>query len=157
MIAFYNTFPHYAVAFKFKISAFSHNFSTFPGVEQEKRAFHEVDDFGRPIVKDSHQLAAAQKEKNSRLKEAFGLSESFKDGSSFERNRQAQEKADEELKQVDKKRKKKDKKSKKSKKKRSRKDSTSSSSSSSSSSSESSSSESSLEVGFFPLDLCSQL
>ena len=112
-----------------------------------------MDDFGRPIVKDSHQLAQAQKEKNTRLKEAFGLSESFKDGSSFERNRQAQEKADEEMKkEVDnKKRKKKDKKSKKSKKKRSRKNSTSSSSSSSSSSSESSSSESSSEVRhFFP-------
>ena len=57
------------------------------GVEQEKKAFSEVDDFGKPIVKDSHQLAQAQKEKNARLKEAFGLSRDFKDGSSFERNR----------------------------------------------------------------------
>ena len=116
------------------------------GVEQEKKAFGDVDEFGRPVVKDSHQLAQAQKEKNAKLKEAFGLARDFKDGSSFERNRLAQEKADEELKENEKKRKekernekdKKSKKSKKSKKKRSRKASTSSSSSSSSSTSSSS-------------------
>ena len=68
------------------------------GNEQDKKAFHEVDDFGRPIVKDTHQIAQAQLEKNARLKDAFGLSKDFKDGSSFERNRVAQEKADEELK-----------------------------------------------------------
>merc|ERR1711963_603189 len=61
-------------------------------------AFGEVDEFGRPVVKDSHQLAQAQKEKNAKLKAAFGLSEGFVDGSSFERNRIAKEKADEELK-----------------------------------------------------------
>ena len=95
------------------------------GDEQGKRAFHEVDEFGRPIAKDSHQLAQAQKEKNAKLKAAFGLKENFIDGSSFERNRIAQEKADLEIKEK-----------KSSSKKRSRKPSTSSSSSDSESSSE---------------------
>jgi hypothetical protein len=69
------------------------------GVEKDKGAFQDVDEFGRPMAKDSHQLAQAQKEKNAKLKSAFGLKDSFVDGSSFERNRQAQEKADLEIKE----------------------------------------------------------
>ena len=69
------------------------------GVEKDKGAFQDVDEFGRPMAKDSHQLAQAQKEKNAKLKSAFGLKDSFVDGSSFERNRQAQEKADLEMKE----------------------------------------------------------
>eukprot|EP00093_Oithona_nana_P009311 09311.XXX_136085_136639_1 [CDS] Oithona nana genome sequencing. len=82
------------------------------GAETDKKAFHEVDEFGRPIIKDSHQLAQAQKEKNEKLKAAFGLAGTFVDGSSFERNRAAKEKAEEELetKKEEKKRKKKKKK-----------------------------------------------
>merc|ERR1711976_734710 len=102
------------------------------GVENDKKAFHDVDEFGRPVIKDSHQLAQAQKEKNDKLKAAFGLSGTFIDGSSFERNRAAKEKAEEVLAS-----KKEDKKPKKKKKKRARSSSSSSTSSSSSSSSSS--------------------
>merc|ERR1711997_1225703 len=102
--------------------------------EQDKKAFQDVDEFGRPVVKDTHQLAKAQQEKNAKLKAAFGLKDNFIDGSSFERNRLAQEKADLEIKS-------KEKKSKKKSRKRSK--STSSSESESSSDSESSSSTSS--------------
>merc|ERR1712083_449562 len=104
------------------------------GHEQDKKAFQDVDEFGRPVVKDTHQLAKAQQEKNAKLKAAFGLKDNFIDGSSFERNRLAQEKADLEIKS-------KEKKSKKKSRKRSK--STSSSESESSSDSESSSSTSS--------------
>ena len=44
-----------------------------------KKAFTEVDEFGRPILKETHQIAEAQKEKNSRLKAAFGIKDSFVD------------------------------------------------------------------------------
>jgi hypothetical protein len=54
--------------------------------------------FGRAITKDSHQELAAQKEKNLRLKNAFGLGDDFIDGSSFSRNREAIEKAEKEMK-----------------------------------------------------------
>ncbi len=68
------------------------------GVEIDKKEFAEVDEFGRPVLKDSHQELAAQKEKNARLKSAFGLGEDFVDGSSFSRNREAIEKAEKEKK-----------------------------------------------------------
>ena len=106
------------------------------GHEQNKKAFQDVDEFGRPVVKDTHQLAKAQQEKNAKLKAAFGLKDNFIDGSSFERNRLAQEKADLEIKS-------KEKKSKKKSRKRSKSTSSSSSESESSSDSESSSSTSS--------------
>jgi len=106
------------------------------GHEQDKKAFQDVDEFGRPVVKDTHQLAKAQQEKNAKLKAAFGLKDNFIDGSSFERNRLAQEKADLEIKS-------KEKKSKKKSRKRSKSTSSSSSESESSSDSESSSSSSS--------------
>ena len=41
--------------------------------EVSKKAFTEVDEFGRPILKDTHQIAEAKKEKNSKLKDAFGV------------------------------------------------------------------------------------
>merc|ERR1712112_605701 len=65
--------------------------------EVSKKAFTEVDEFGRPILKDTHQIAEAQKEKNSRLKDAFGISEFFVEGSSFDPNRKAMEEAAREL------------------------------------------------------------
>ena len=68
------------------------------GVEMEKKEFAEVDEFGRPVTKDSHQELAALKEKNLKLKSAFGLSDDFVDGSSFSRNRAAIEKAEKETK-----------------------------------------------------------
>merc|ERR1712083_556711 len=104
--------------------------------ERDKKAFQDVDEFGRPAAKDSHQLAKAQQEKNAKLKAAFGLKDNFIDGSSFERNRLAQEKADLEIKS-------KEKKSKKKSRKRSKSTSSSESESESSSDSESSSSTSS--------------
>merc|ERR1719319_1867305 len=61
--------------------------------EVSKKAFTEVDEFGRPILKDTHQIAEAQKEKNSKLKDAFGISDFFVEGSSFDPNRKALEEA----------------------------------------------------------------
>ena len=55
--------------------------------EVSKKAFAEVDEFGRPVLKETHQIAEAQKEKNRQLKEAFGISSSFIEGSSFDPNR----------------------------------------------------------------------
>merc|ERR1712241_778665 len=65
--------------------------------EVSKKAFTEVDEFGRPILKDTHQIAEAQKEKNSKLKDAFGISEFFVEGSSFDPNRKAMEDAAREI------------------------------------------------------------
>jgi len=50
-----------------------------------------VDQWGKVNVTETHQLAEAQKEKNARLREAFGISEYFVDGSSFDPDRQAKE------------------------------------------------------------------
>jgi len=61
--------------------------------EVSKKAFAEVDEFGRPVLKETHQIAEAQKEKNRQLKEAFGISEHFVEGSSFDPNRRAMEEA----------------------------------------------------------------
>merc|ERR1712042_47468 len=61
--------------------------------EVSKKAFAEVDEFGRPVLKETHQIAEAQKEKNKQLKEAFGISEYFVEGSSFDPNRRALEEA----------------------------------------------------------------
>ena len=44
-----------------------------------------------PSVRETHALAEAQQEKNSRLKEAFGISEYFVEGSSLDPNRKAKE------------------------------------------------------------------
>ncbi|KAH1003282.1 hypothetical protein HUJ05_011210 [Dendroctonus ponderosae] len=43
-------------------------------------------------VRETHQVAEAQQEKNARLREAFGISEYFVEGSSFDPERQAKEK-----------------------------------------------------------------
>lgn len=43
-------------------------------------------------VRETHQVAEAQQEKNARLREAFGISEYFVEGSSFDPDRQAKEK-----------------------------------------------------------------
>jgi len=58
---------------------------TLLGNEMSKKAFTEVDEFGRPVLKETHQIAEVQKEKNSRLKAAFGIKDSFVEGSSFDR------------------------------------------------------------------------
>ncbi|XP_071050246.1 SRRM2 protein homolog rsr-2 isoform X5 [Onthophagus taurus] len=50
-----------------------------------------VDQWGRVCVTETHQVAEAQQEKNARLREAFGISEYFVDGSSFDPDRQAKE------------------------------------------------------------------
>lgn len=42
-------------------------------------------------VTETHQVAEAQLEKNAKLREAFGISEYFVDGSSFDPDRQAKE------------------------------------------------------------------
>lgn len=44
-------------------------------------------------AKETHQIAEATAEKNARLKEAFGISEYYQDGSSFDPNRKAKEEA----------------------------------------------------------------
>ena len=59
--------------------------------EVSKKAFAETDEFGRPVLKETHQIAEAQKEKNRRLKDAFGISSNFVEGSSFDPNRRAME------------------------------------------------------------------
>lgn len=42
-------------------------------------------------MRETHAVAEAQQEKNSRLKEAFGISEFFVEGSSLDPNRRAKE------------------------------------------------------------------
>lgn len=49
------------------------------------------DEFGRVAVRETHQIAEAQHEKNARLREAFGISEYFVEGSSFDADRKAKE------------------------------------------------------------------
>ncbi|KAG7188158.1 hypothetical protein KM043_013376 [Ampulex compressa] len=49
------------------------------------------DEFGRVNVRDSHQIAEAQQEKNLKLREAFGISEFFVEGSSLDPERHAKE------------------------------------------------------------------
>ncbi|KAF5296671.1 hypothetical protein FQR65_LT10211 [Abscondita terminalis] len=47
--------------------------------------------WARVSVTETHHLAEAQQEKNARLREAFGISEYFVDGSSFDPDREAKE------------------------------------------------------------------
>lgn len=42
-------------------------------------------------VRETHQIAEAQQEKNAKLREAFGISEYFVEGSSFDSDRKAKE------------------------------------------------------------------
>ena len=44
-------------------------------------------------ARETHQLAEANQEKNLKLREAFGLSEHYVDGSSFDPERKAKEEA----------------------------------------------------------------
>jgi serine/arginine repetitive matrix protein 2 len=44
-------------------------------------------------VRETHQIAEAQQEKNAKLREAFGISEYFVEGSSLDPNRRAKEAA----------------------------------------------------------------
>ena len=44
-------------------------------------------------ARETHQLAEANQEKNLKLREAFGLSEHYVDGSSFDPDRKAKEEA----------------------------------------------------------------
>ncbi|KAH9502858.1 Serine/arginine repetitive matrix protein 2 [Bulinus truncatus] len=50
------------------------------------------DEHGRPIARETHQLAEANQEKNARLKEAFGLTD-YVEGSAFDPDRKAKEEA----------------------------------------------------------------
>uniref|UniRef100_A0A0C9PRV7 SRRM2 protein n=1 Tax=Fopius arisanus TaxID=64838 RepID=A0A0C9PRV7_9HYME len=50
-----------------------------------------TDDFGRVNVRETHQVAEAQQEKNAKLREAFGISEYFVEGSSLDPERHARE------------------------------------------------------------------
>lgn len=49
------------------------------------------DEFGRYSVRETHQIAAAKHEKNAMLRSAFGISEYFVEGSSFDADRKAKE------------------------------------------------------------------
>ncbi|GCC42415.1 hypothetical protein chiPu_0026036, partial [Chiloscyllium punctatum] len=48
----------------------------------------------RTAVSETHQLAEANERKNERLRAAFGISDSYVDGSSFDPKRRAQEAAE---------------------------------------------------------------
>ncbi|KAL6427034.1 hypothetical protein ACFW04_009310 [Cataglyphis niger] len=49
------------------------------------------DEFGRINVRETHQIAEAQQEKNAKLREAFGISKYFVEGSSLDPERRARE------------------------------------------------------------------
>ncbi|XP_055538213.1 SRRM2 protein homolog rsr-2 isoform X5 [Wyeomyia smithii] len=49
------------------------------------------DDYGRLLVRETHHIAQAQQEKNAKLREAFGISEYFVEGTSFDQDRKAKE------------------------------------------------------------------
>ncbi|XP_055601576.1 serine/arginine repetitive matrix protein 2 isoform X7 [Uranotaenia lowii] len=49
------------------------------------------DEFGRLLVRETHHIAQAQQEKNAKLREAFGISEYFVEGTSFDQDRKARE------------------------------------------------------------------
>lgn len=52
-----------------------------------------LDEFGRPIVTGTHQIAAASQDRNKRLREAFGISADYVDGSSMNPAYQAEKAA----------------------------------------------------------------
>merc|ERR1712168_609813 len=57
----------------------------------------EQDENGRPMANETHQIAEANQTKNKKLREAFGLSEHYVDGSSFDPERKAKEAAAEDM------------------------------------------------------------
>ncbi|ESN96269.1 hypothetical protein HELRODRAFT_68390 [Helobdella robusta] len=61
--------------------------------EESTNSSIELDENGRPIAKATHQIAEANQARNNSLKLAFGISEFFKDGSSFDPERKAKEEA----------------------------------------------------------------
>jgi len=52
----------------------------------------EKDEHGRPMARETHQIAEANQEKNQRLKDAFGLND-YVEGSAFDPDRKAKEEA----------------------------------------------------------------
>lgn len=74
-----------------KVSMFRTMLINKEGVSSESTI--QKDEFGRPIAKESHQIAEATQQKNARLKEAFGISDHYVDGSSFDPDRKAKEEA----------------------------------------------------------------
>ncbi|XP_049544322.1 serine/arginine repetitive matrix protein 2 isoform X6 [Anopheles darlingi] len=49
------------------------------------------DEFGRLLVRETHHIAQAQQEKNAKLRDAFGISQYFVEGTSFDQDRKAKE------------------------------------------------------------------
>uniref|UniRef100_A0AAG5D8D3 CWF21 domain-containing protein n=1 Tax=Anopheles atroparvus TaxID=41427 RepID=A0AAG5D8D3_ANOAO len=49
------------------------------------------DEYGRLLVRETHHIAQAQQEKNAKLREAFGISQYFVEGTSFDQDRKAKE------------------------------------------------------------------
>lgn len=74
-----------------KVSVFRKMLMEKEGVSE--RSAVERDENGRPIAKETHQLAEANQAKNDRIKAAFGISEYFVEGSSFDPERKAKEEA----------------------------------------------------------------
>ncbi|XP_067651420.1 serine/arginine repetitive matrix protein 2-like isoform X4 [Haliotis asinina] len=70
--------------------------SVFRKMLMEKEGVSEVavdkDEFGRPVAKETHQLAEANHEKNAKLRDAFGLGD-YVEGSAFDPARKAKEEA----------------------------------------------------------------
>lgn len=62
-------------------------------VEQIKRVNNLNIPFSPPSIKETHQLAAAQLEKNAKLRSAFGISAEFVEGSSLDPARREKEAA----------------------------------------------------------------
>merc|ERR1711928_11907 len=62
--------------------------------EQDKKQLtYETDESGRVVVKATHQIAEAQEEKNIKLRQAFGISQYFIEGSSLNPQRKMLETA----------------------------------------------------------------
>ncbi|XP_045511776.1 serine/arginine repetitive matrix protein 2 isoform X11 [Pieris brassicae] len=53
----------------------------------------QKDEYGRVVVRETHAVAEAQQEKNARLRDAFGISPRFVEGTSLDPERRAREEA----------------------------------------------------------------
>ena len=62
-------------------------------LKNDKKAAQILEEETDEIVSETHHIAAAQLEKNARLRSAFGISDQFVDGSSFDPERRAREAA----------------------------------------------------------------
>lgn len=49
------------------------------------------DAYGRPVAQETHQIAELQQDKNARLRDAFGISADYVDGSAMEKSKKAAE------------------------------------------------------------------